>query len=87
MKLHRDLLFHHGHVTNADLARALAEDPPESDGAHGSGQSGAEAEDDCDAPVRGRTTPENAAPGTTATCADARYARLVRMMTALSPFR
>ena len=76
MKIHRDLLFHHGHIANVKLAQALAEPVPPHEGA---AEDAAQAKD---APER--------KPATAADPAAARrkwHARLIRSMTALSPFR
>lgn len=64
MRIFNDLLFHHGFVTNAELARKLAEDdaPP--------------------APVVATHPHRHAREQVRA-----RQARLVRTLTALSPFR
>lgn len=73
MKIHRDLLFHHGHVANVELAQSLAEPTPPHEGA---------AEDAAQATERN--------PATGADPAAKRrelHARLIRGMTALSPFR
>ncbi len=76
MKIHRDLLFHHGHIANVKLAQSLAEPAVPREGATN------------DAAQPTDTTERK--PAAAAEPAAARrewHARLIRSMTALSPFR
>ncbi|HBK45659.1 MAG TPA: hypothetical protein DDZ67_04345 [Xanthomonadaceae bacterium] len=68
MSIFSELLFHHGHITNVDLARSLA------NRAEGPA---ATVRDDGHAAVQERRERRG----------EARRKRLVRAMTALSPFR
>ncbi|QNH15424.1 hypothetical protein HEP74_00546 [Xanthomonas sp. SS] len=77
MSLYSDLLFHHGHIANAELARSLAATPPRSEGPDSAAQ----------APAAG---PAQATPGEPTPTPAARKrdrSALLRALTALTPFR
>lgn len=75
MSIYSDLLFHHGHIANAELARSLAAARPGSEGPESAAQALAAG------------TPR-ATPGQPAAAAGMRgRSALLRAMTALSPFR
>jgi hypothetical protein len=75
MSLYSDLLFHHGHIANTELARSLAAAPPGAEGPRSAAQ----------APATGvlPATPDQRA----STAGGRGRSALLRAMTALSPFR
>lgn len=77
MSIFNDLLFHHGHIANIELARSLAapKDP-------------APAAGSAPQPQAGDTGAAQASPEARRAAARARrHSALLRAMTALSPFR
>jgi len=74
MSIYSDLLFHHGHIANAELARSLAAAQA---GPAGPGPA-------APAPAAGAA---QATPGEPAPAASRGHSALLRAMTALSPFR